>query len=577
MVFVLDSQALDFHPLLATAPMLPGVRVRLQQRGITYLTQVFSNILADQLPRLLIPDVEQKLNNHQGVIRISRIRISRFRRAEIQSLTPSSPNRISWTMSNLDLGLMGDLSGNVNIVLPFNLTGQAEVIAEGLTFHLDSSMEKSLNGSAHIQTLSCMATIRNVQVINHNGGLFGLAVTVFKQGVSDNVRQLLQGLICKKVRKYLDEDLNSKLSEVQSKSRLSEAVESNAIRAIPTVNGKKINIMNLFGKDLSKDFLIDFRLKDSPICDANSIEVSSLGEISLNGMGGTPFGPAIMNWPPISQQNDDYMLQLLISDYLANSLFYHAYKNHLIHILLTEKTEGVSSFLRTNCDSSFCISDILPQLAENYPNSTLEIALSATRAPALLFSEKNGGVISISVGAVIIIFVIKDNSRKQAAVIDLDAVADAHLNLQANNVSGSVQLTKFDLQNRFNGVQITNDELADISLLVSQLLENMFNEMLVNGFPLPIPRVIQLYRIKLDILTRRIYIRTDITVDEKRLSKLAAQTLFNGPGFRTGFPQNPVFAQPFTTMSPDIQPVRRPFPVAPHSHPMRVFFREIRV
>lgn len=35
---------------------------------------------------------------------------------------------------------IGDLSGAVNIVVPFNLTGQAEVQAEGLSVHLDSSV-----------------------------------------------------------------------------------------------------------------------------------------------------------------------------------------------------------------------------------------------------------------------------------------------------------------------------------------------------------------------------------------------------------------------------------------------------
>ncbi|PIO61112.1 hypothetical protein TELCIR_17373, partial [Teladorsagia circumcincta] len=272
---------------------------------------IANNILAEQLPRINIPDVEHRLPGDQGAIFISRIKISRF---------------------------IGDLSGAVNIVVPFNLTGQAEVQAEGLSVQLDSAIERAPNGSAHISTISCHSTIRAVEVINHNGGLFGLAVTVFKQGVSDNVRLMLQGIICKKVRKYLDEDLNEKLAEVQTRSPLSEAIETNAIRATKltsAVGGATLG--NLLGKasqfytfytmsypSISKEFYIDFRLREDPICGTNMVDLACAGEISYKGLGGTPFGPPPIAW--LRSQSDTHMLMLQISDYLPNSLFYHAHK-----------------------------------------------------------------------------------------------------------------------------------------------------------------------------------------------------------------------------------------------------------
>ncbi|PIO72756.1 LBP / BPI / CETP family protein [Teladorsagia circumcincta] len=323
---------------------------------------IANNLLAEQLPRINIPDVEHRLPGDQGAIFISRIKISRFRRAEIQDVSTSAPNRIMWIMKNLDLGFIGDLSGAVNIVVPFNLTGQAEVQAEGLSVQLDSAIERAPNGSAHISTISCHSTIRAVEVINHNGGLFGLAVTVFKQGVSDNVRLMLQGIICKKVRKYLDEDLNEKLAEVQTRSPLSEAIETNAIRATKLT--------------------------------------SAVGGATLGNLLG--------------------------------------------------KAKHFQGVLHR---------------------------------------------------------------------------------LQDRNVSGSVELTKFELSSRSGTVRISNDELSDISILVSQLIENMLNEMLSTGFPLPLPHVLRLQNVAVEVLTRRILIRTDIAVDERRLSRLAEQTLFNGPQF----------------------------------------------
>ncbi|KAJ1347687.1 hypothetical protein KIN20_002814 [Parelaphostrongylus tenuis] len=520
----------DFHPLLEASPNLPGVRLRLFPSGIAYLSKVASNVLAEQIPRIFIPDVEHRLPRDQGVIYITRMKISRFRRAESENVTTYAPNRISWLMKNLDLGFIGDLSGAVNIVVPFNLTGQAEIQAQGLSVLLDSAIESTPNGSAHVSTISCRATIRSVDVRNHNGGLFGLAVTVFKQGVSDNVRQLLQGLICKKVRKYLDGELNVKLAEVQTRTRLSEAIETNAIRSarVPLSLGG-FTIDSLLGNSISTNFYIDFRLREPPQCDSNTVDLACAGEISYKGKGGTPFGPPAIAWHRV--QSDRRMLMLQLSDYLPNSLLYHAHKQRLTRLHLTPSTPGISQFLRTTCESSFCIADLLPQLTDAYPNRNLELSIISSRAPAVLFSEKKGGVISVNLAGVIVIFVLEGFRKKQLVVLDVEVVADARLSLQQQNISGSVELTKFELTSRSAAMKITQEELSDISILVSQMLQNMLNEVLANGFPLPLPDVIRLHNVDVDVLSRRILIRTDISVDERRLSRIAARTIFNGPEF----------------------------------------------
>ncbi|VDL76570.1 unnamed protein product [Nippostrongylus brasiliensis] len=383
-------------------------------------TRVASNVLAEQLPRIFIPDVEHRLPGDQGAIFISRIKIS--------SSFITVPRHLHYP---IEFSFIGDLSGAVDIVVPFNLTGQAEVQAEGLSVQLESAIERGINGSAHIVTISCHSTIRAVDVTNHNGGLFGLAVTVFKQGVSDNVRFLLQGLICKKIRKYLDEDLNEKLAEVQTRSPLADAIETNAIKSTrlsETVGG--VTLGSLIGKSISKEFFIDFRLREDPRCGTNMVDIACAGEISFRGEGGTPFGAPPFTWT--RAQSDTHMLMVQVSDYLPNSLFYHAHRQRLIRLHLTPATPGVAGFLRTSCENSFCVADLLPQISEIYPNHTLELSLASTRAPAVLFSEKKGGVVSVNLGGIVIVFVLDGNRRKQLTMLDVEVVADAKLNLQVS-------------------------------------------------------------------------------------------------------------------------------------------------
>lgn len=50
-----------------------------------------------------------------------------------------------------------------------------------------------------------------------------------------------------------------------------------------------------------------------------------------------------------------------------------------------------------------------------------------------------------------------------------------------------MELTKFELTSRSGIVKISRGELSDISILVSQMIQNMLNDLLSGGFPLPVP------------------------------------------------------------------------------------------
>lgn len=78
--------------------------------------------------------------------------------------------------------MIGDLSGEVNIVVPLMLEGQVEVLAEGVDFRLESALERSPSGSARVVTISCRTSIKALFIDNHNGGLAGIALNLFKVG-----------------------------------------------------------------------------------------------------------------------------------------------------------------------------------------------------------------------------------------------------------------------------------------------------------------------------------------------------------------------------------------------------------
>lgn len=75
---------------------------------------------------------------------------------------------------------------------------------------------------------------------------------------------MLQTIICKKVRKYIDEDANEKLAEAQTSSKLADALETNALKMISVGGDEKsrIDISSIFDSSLASKFFIDFRYVD---------------------------------------------------------------------------------------------------------------------------------------------------------------------------------------------------------------------------------------------------------------------------------------------------------------------------
>lgn len=76
--------------------------------------------------------------------------------------------------------LIGSLSGEVNILVPMKLEGEAEVLAYGVNFQLESALERSETGAARVSTIFCRATIQLMNIEIYNGGMTGIALNLFK-------------------------------------------------------------------------------------------------------------------------------------------------------------------------------------------------------------------------------------------------------------------------------------------------------------------------------------------------------------------------------------------------------------
>ncbi|EJW87020.1 LBP/BPI/CETP family domain-containing protein [Wuchereria bancrofti] len=230
-----------------------------------------------------------------------------------------------------------------------------------------------------------------------------------------------------------------------------------------------------------------------------------------------------MFWPKKPLQNA--MIHLLISDYIANALLYHAFSERLLQFVVDDQTiSSLGPLLRTSCTTGICFADLIPQIAKQYPDSKVRLIFTPTRAPVVLFQAKQGGVLMVNINGLVFMYIVESNKiSHQAATFALDIVANIKLHVENNTLLGKTSVDSFQLKNKYGYINISDDELSDVALLSSEMLQRFINDFLRGGFPIPVPKVLRINITQLQILDRSVFISADFDLDQKRLSNLALQ------------------------------------------------------
>jgi hypothetical protein len=92
------------------------------------------------------------------------------------------------------------------------------------------------------------------------------------------------------------------------------------------------------------------------------------------------------------------MLYLYASEYMLNSLLYHAYQLDKLTIQIEESSlpEPFQGFVRTSCPDidqsgdllkSICVGKLIPAIAKHFPNTTTKFLLLPHEVPEMKFSK----------------------------------------------------------------------------------------------------------------------------------------------------------------------------------------------
>ncbi|VDP16472.1 unnamed protein product [Onchocerca flexuosa] len=133
-------------------------------------------------------------------------------------------------------------------------------------------------------------------------------------------------------------------------------------------------------------------------------------------------------------------------------------------------------------------------------------------------------MLTININGLVFIYIVESNGKShQAATFTLDIVANVRIRIENNKLLGKTTVDSFRLKNKFGNINISDDELSDIAILSSEMLQRSVNNFLHEGFPIPIPKVLRINITELRILDRSIFISADFELDRRRIRTLAVE------------------------------------------------------
>ena len=427
---VLNRTIRDFDPLLSKGhPGNPGLKARVNSPTFKYFATLLAPIIDREIRQARIPPTIECIAKLNGCIQVYNVYISHYRCPQRLVIFPSPPNQVVVRIENLSIGIIGNIVGDLNVLIPIKLSGIIHVNAQQVSTTVKLAIVQSGVGPPFVQMIDCQVSVGYVDAYMEDGGIIGaIANGEFRHQMNHQIRAMIPKKVCQRIPEALNTRLNPKLTKIPQAVALLEMLQlingalalgggnnvcenqkicnpRKVARAIPppfkwTSSSEAINergsvtasasslpipqrpknfivldgsTQRFHGKDKlfvpskSRAFIsattgsvsastfhksndTDCVEKPAPpnaFCRArkfiDKLDISQLKDISLTthliqtyatksdytiaingefsqfGRGGTPFGAFFMDFP---SQKENKMIEILVSDYTINSLFY---------------------------------------------------------------------------------------------------------------------------------------------------------------------------------------------------------------------------------------------------------------
>ncbi|KAI6180360.1 hypothetical protein M3Y98_00711700 [Aphelenchoides besseyi] len=221
-----SSPAGDFNSVLSGGVIGgAGIKARINQRGFQYASTLIAPILDQQIRQARIPPISQCVPEVNGCIQAYNLFISRYRCPQRVVLYPAPPNQIVIAVQNMDIGITGNLGGQINILIPIAVTGIIQVNIHQISATVALAVDRTPTGGIALRMVSCQITVGYLDAYIQNGGLVGdIANSQFRGRISSMIKSMLPSQVCGQLPTIINQQINSKLTSIPQTIALNQII-----------------------------------------------------------------------------------------------------------------------------------------------------------------------------------------------------------------------------------------------------------------------------------------------------------------------------------------------------------------
>ncbi|CAD6198993.1 unnamed protein product [Caenorhabditis auriculariae] len=222
-----NSNEQSFNPALQGGSREnPGIKARINRKGFDEASHLLGSVLNQQIQNTPIPTISECVPAVSGCLQIYNLYVSRYRCPQKISVHPAPPNRLVLEVKNVDLGVTGNLGGQVTILAPIGLYGVVQLNAFQSSIKVELGIERSANGGPALRVVNCHVRIGYADVYVENGGFISQIVNGnFRDPIIRKVKKMAPKQLCGAIPRLIDDKVNSKLSELPRDVEVSKMLE----------------------------------------------------------------------------------------------------------------------------------------------------------------------------------------------------------------------------------------------------------------------------------------------------------------------------------------------------------------
>ncbi|XP_037376989.1 lipopolysaccharide-binding protein [Talpa occidentalis] len=448
----------------------PGLAARITDKGLEYAAKEGLEALQSKLYKLMLPDFT-------GDFKIKYIGKGNYEFRSLQihscelrgsSLKPLPGQGLAFSVSNSNIRVQGRWKARKSFV---RLQGSFDLQVKGISISFNLLLGSDSSGRPTVTASSCSSHIRDVDV--HVSGDVSWLLNLFHNQIESKFRRVLESKICELIQKSVTSDLQPYLQTLPVSAKIDSFIS------------------------------IDYSLMEAPRATSQSLDLMLKGEIfHRDHHSRVALLPPVMNLP----EEHSRMIYFTISNYVFNTASLVYQKAGYLTFSITDDLIPPDSNIRLTTKS---FRSFAPRLGRLYPNMNLELQGAVASAPLLNFSPGN---LSLSPEIEIDGFVLSNTGRVPVFKLGAATNISATLTFNTNKITASLKPEQIHVELKESKVGAFNVELLE-ALLNYYILNNIYpkvNEVLANGFPLPLLSHIQLYDLILQIRKEFLFLGANV-------------------------------------------------------------------